>query len=432
MNITVKPADLLKGSVELPPSKSYTIRALLLAAAGGTSTIINPSYCDDALVALKTAQSLGAQVRRRNKKTIIVSANEIKSSRKQMNVGESGTVLRFLLPLAALQGKKVKIVGRGTLKSRPNHHLIQVLRQMGVDIAGCGEQHYIPIEIHGGTMRGGPLEIDGSLSSQFISALLITCPALADDTRLRIKGRRIVSEGYITMTRQVLKQAGIKIIPKGDREFYIPGHQRFKGLKNFIVPADYGLAAFLMAAAALTKSDVILRGYLSDEFQQADAAMLTFLKKMGVKFTRTTRTIHMKGPFGLKGGNFSLKDCPDLLPIMSILALFAQGKTRLYDISHARFKESNRIRDLKRELLKVNSRILEKKNEMTVEPQTRYRRDCLLDPHHDHRLAMAFCILGLKLGVRVKDIECVAKSYPEFVRDFKKLGARVTESQEIL
>jgi len=424
MNLTVKPAGFLKGSVELPPSKSYTIRALMVAAVGGTSRITNPSYCDDALAALKTARSLGARVIHENKKTLTLLANKNKSHPKQINVGESGTVLRFLLPLAALRGQAVKIVGEGTLRTRPNLYLIQVLRDMGMDIAGRGEKQCVPIEIRGGSLSGGPIEIDGSLSSQFISALLITCPSLSQDTRLHIKGKQIVSKTYITMTRQVLKKAGIQIVPKGGRGFHIPGHQQFKGLKNFIVPSDYGLAAFLIAAAALTESDIMLTGYLQDNLIQSDGAILNFIKKMGVNFTKTSRAIHIQGPFQLKGGSFSLKDCPDLLPIMAVLALFAKSKTRLYDIGHARIKESDRISDLREELLKVNARIFEKENEMTIEPQSFYKNDCFLDPHHDHRLAMAFCILGLKLGVRIKDIECVAKSYPDFVRDIHKIGVK--------
>jgi len=428
MNLTVKPAGFLTGSVELPASKSYTIRALLVASVGGKSNIINPSFCDDVVVALRTAQSLGAKITRQGKKVIRVSANPKTSSPAQINVGESGTVLRFLLPLAALRAQKVKIVGEGTLKSRPNFYLTQVLRDMGVDIIGRGKKQCVPIEIRGGRLTGGRVEIDGSLSSQFISALLITCPRLEKDTELYIKGKQIVSETYITMTLQVLKKCGIKIIGKGSRIFNIPGQQKFKGLGNFTVPSDYGLAAFLIAAAVLVKSDITLTGFLRNDFIQADGAILSLLKKMGVQFQKTARAIRIKGPFRLRGGNFSLKDCPDLLPIMSILALFANGKTRLYDIGHARVKESDRISDLRDELLKINARVFEKNNEMIIEPQTSYKNDCLLDPHHDHRLAMAFSVLGLKLGARVKDIECVAKSYPDFVRDFMKMGSKVTKS----
>ena len=119
-----------------------------------------------------------------------------------------------------------------------------------------------------------------------------------------------------------------------------------------------------------------------------------------------------------------MRSCPDLVPIMSVLALFAQGKTRLYDIQHARVKESDRISDLRRELLKIGADVREKKNEITIYPKDKYKKNQLLDPHHDHRLAMAFSVLGLKLGVRVQDIECVSKSYPKFVEDFKDISGQ--------
>ena len=192
-----------------------------------------------------------------------------------------------------------------------------------------------------------------------------------------------------------------------------------------MVPSDYGLAAFLLASGVLVESNVRLKGFLDSSLVQADGKIMDFLKAMGAEIKKTRSSLELKGPFVLKGGSFSLKDCPDLLPIMSVLALFAQKKTRLYGIEHARIKESDRISDLRKELLKVGAKITEKKDEMIIYPQKEYKENVLLDPHHDHRLAMSFCVLGLKLGVRVKDIECVDKSYPDFVSDFKKLGVKI-------
>jgi 3-phosphoshikimate 1-carboxyvinyltransferase len=144
---------------------------------------------------------------------------------------------------------------------------------------------------------------------------------------------------------------------------------------------------------------------------------------MGANVYRTPKSLQIHGPFELAGGNFSLKNCPDLVPIMTVLAMFARGRTRLYNIGHARAKESDRITDLREELAKVGAKISEKRDELIIDPQTKYKNDRLLDPHKDHRLAMAFCVLGLKLGARVKDIECTHKSYPDFVRHFRAIGS---------
>ncbi|OGX27273.1 MAG: 3-phosphoshikimate 1-carboxyvinyltransferase [Omnitrophica WOR_2 bacterium RIFCSPHIGHO2_01_FULL_48_9] len=428
MILTVKPVRSLKGQAQLPSSKSYTIRAFLVASCGGESTLINPSDCDDAKISMNIAKCLGAEIRYRKGNVWYVKSKGQKPQTSVMSVGESGTVLRLLLPMLARHPNYFLVQGEGNLAGRPNTHLVKTLRNMGVAIQGTAPQDSIPLNLKGGTLKGGRLEIDGSLSSQFISALLITCPQLTENTQLVITGDKIVSADYVVMTEQVLKLAGIQIQRLSDREFKISGNQQFKGLKEFAIPADYGLAAFLMAAAALVKSDIVLSGNLDDRFVQADGAILDLLAAMGVKFTKTSQAIKMQGPFVLKGGNFSLKNCPDLVPIVAVLALFAEGKTRLYDIAHARAKESDRISDLRKELLKVGARITEGDNELVIDPQPVYKKNIRLNPHHDHRLAMAFSVLGVRIGAIVEDIECTRKSYPRFVRDLKKIGGKMKKS----
>ncbi|MCX5681679.1 MAG: 3-phosphoshikimate 1-carboxyvinyltransferase [Candidatus Omnitrophica bacterium] len=431
MMLVVHPARSLKGEVLLPPSKSYSIRSVIVASCGGRSAISNLSSCDDARRALEVARALGASIKFSNHSSnLVIKANFDlnEDSYLKVNVGESGTVLRFLLPLLALRKSSSLITGEGTLLGRPNKFLTQTLRRMGRNITGQGSKESIPIKINKGIVKGGNISIDGSLSSQFISALLISCPLLKEDTRLKIAGKKIVSAPYITMTIHVLKKAGIKIRERSDAFYLIPGCQTFKGLKNFVVPSDYGLAAFLLAAGALTKSNLTLKGFFDDSLVQADGAILEFLRQMGVRVKKEKKSLKINGPFQLKGGNFSLKNCPDLVPVMVILGLFARGKTRLYDVGHARVKESDRISDLRKELLKVGARIKETKDEIVIYPQEKYKQNVILDPHHDHRLAMAFSVLGLKIGVRVKNGECVAKSYPEFVSDLKRTGVKVKKA----
>ena len=429
MILTVKVTDSLKGSVNLPSSKSYTIRSFIVASCGGSSKIINPSLSDDVNVAIRAAEALGAKILRQKKNIWKVISSTPQKKLSRINVGESGTVLRFILPLVALRQSPKEITGKGTLKSRPNFHLINVLRKMGVQIRGRGVNETVPVKISGGRLHGGRFSIDGSLSSQFISALLIACPQLKEDTYLELKGKP-VSQTYITMTQQILKKAGILVGSVTARKhqakmFYIKGNQKFRGLKQFIIPFDYGLAAFFLAAAALMKSSLTLKGHLRDDLIQADGRILFILKKMGVRFLKTNQGIKIAGPFHLKGGSFSLADAPDLVPIVSVLALFAKGKTRLYDIAHVRAKESDRISDLRKELCKIGADISEAHNELVINPLPDYRQGIVLNPHRDHRLAMSFCVLGLRLGVKIKDIECINKSYPAFVRDFRSLGARV-------
>ena len=427
MDLQVDVTEFLKGNVRLPASKSYSIRAFMIAALGGRSRISNPSDCDDARTAMTAAAQLGARLSRVSPDVWRVAGRTDVKHPPRIHVKESGTVLRFILPLVSLHPHPCRITGEGTLKGRPNRHLVELLRRQGVLIRGTGPEESVPIRISGGALRGGRMEVEGSVSSQFISALMIACPHLPEDTTIVIKGRQVVSADYIEMTGQVLRRAGIKVTRASGRVIRIPGGQKFQGLKKFIIPSDYGLAAFLLAAGALTRSDLTLQGSFQDDLIQADGHILEFLRRMNVPVRRTPAALKVRGPARLKGGRFSLKDCPDLLPVMAVLALFAEGKTRLVDIRHARVKESNRVTDLRRELLKVGAVVGERENELTIIPRPQgYRRDVVLEAYHDHRLAMAWSVLGLKCGVRVKGIECVRKSYPGFVEDFKALGAGIS------
>ena len=428
MILNVRPVKRLCGRIHLPASKSYSIRAFIIAACGGRSSIKHASDCDDARIAQKTAVSLRptGSVRHEDRGAPAPpKAGKRRSNLKTFLVGESGTTLRFLLPLLALFTHKALVVGRGTLVGRPNAHLCETLRAQGMDIRGTGKKESVPIVFKGGQLRGGRLSVDGTLSSQFISALLIALPSLKADSRIVLRGKKQVSGDYIRMTIEILAKAGIVIKRLSATEYYVKGGQKFKGLKNFYVPSDYGLAAYFMAAGALVPSQIILQGNLDKDLIQADGHILDFLRRMGVNFKQTRRAIHIQGPFSLKGGVFSLKDCPDLVPVMSVLALFAKGKTKLVDIHHARAKESDRISDLRRELLKVGASVSETRDTLTIYPRATYKNGQSLDSHHDHRLAMAFTVLGLKIGCRVGDIESSRKSYPGFVRDMKAIGLGV-------
>ncbi|MBF0331317.1 MAG: 3-phosphoshikimate 1-carboxyvinyltransferase [Candidatus Omnitrophica bacterium] len=422
MILNVPPVRKLTGSIDLPASKSYSIRAFFVAACGGRSRILGASDCDDAKVALRVARAFGAKVTAVPGGCLVnVPAFQKKKAMLAIDVGESGTSLRFVLPLLPQYAAKARVVGRGTLMGRPNYHLCAALREQGLEIRGEGANESVPISFSGGDIPCGRVEIDGSLSSQFVSALMIAAPLAENDTRLVMAGKTLVSQDYVIMTRQILERAGIRVTVKGRREFLIPGQQHFKGLKDFHVPSDYGLAAFFMAAAALVASDITLKGSFDDALIQSDGAIIPLLTRMGLRMQRTGRSIRIKGPQDLKGGVFSLKSCPDLVPIMAVTAMFAKGVTRLKDIGHARVKESDRISDLRQELLKVGADIRETKDELIIHPCSTYTGGATLDPHHDHRLAMAFAVLGLKVGLKVRDVECTAKSYPGFVKSLKAI-----------
>ena len=429
MILRVAPAGQLKGKLFLPASKSYSIRSFVVAALGGASRIIHPSNCDDAVIARQTALALGASVHRLRDNRWQVKADPTKPLPSRIHVKESGTVLRFLIPLAVARGGGTRITGEGTLRGRPNTFLAETLRGMGAQVRGAEGNDGIPVHIGTSPIAAGNIRINGSLSSQFISALLLTLPLLGDDSSLKLTGK-IVSADYIDMTVRIMAKSGVKVRTRGSSEYFVESGRRYRGLGSMTVPSDDGLAAFHLAAAALLPSEVIFEGHFNADLPQADGHIYDLLTRMGVKFSKTQRSIRIRGPFALRGGRFSLRDCPDLVPIMSVLALFAKGTTRLVDIGHARVKESDRISDLRQELLKIGADVRETRDQLIIKPAGPYKKDCLLDPHRDHRLAMAFAVLGLKIGVRVKDIECTRKSYPDFPRDFHTLGAALFQGRK--
>ncbi len=422
MIFSVCPANTIQGTIQLPSSKSYSIRSVIVASCGGRSKIQNLSFCDDARVALSVVRhfNMRAVAFKENGFLILPSLNK-RNKNVRFNVGESGTVLRFVVPLVAFNKLRGMVEAKGTLCHRPNHHLVLSLRRMGVNVSGQGKKHTVPIIFKGGECEGNVIKIDGSLSSQFISAFLIAAPFLGRDMKVVISGKEIVSRPYIHMTLEIMARAGIRVQRKTSRIFFIERGQQYQGLKNFTVPSDYGLAAFWLGAATLTKSSLRLKGFFDDSLPQADGAIIPLLKKMGVCLTQTNKQLLIQGPFILKGGSFCLRDCPDLLPLMAILALFAKKKTSLTGVAHARVKESDRIGDLRSELLKIGAKIEDGIGDITIYPQKQYKTNVTLNPHRDHRLAMAFSILGLKIGIKIKEIDCISKSYPNFLSDLKKI-----------
>ncbi|MFC1704146.1 3-phosphoshikimate 1-carboxyvinyltransferase [Candidatus Omnitrophota bacterium] len=425
MNLVLKPTSQLKGTVCAPPSKSYSIRAVFIASLGNRSIINNLSQCDDVEASIGVCKSFGAHIKR--VKSNIWQVQGVKNKitfPTKFNVRESGTTLRFLLSLVSLAEQKLIVRGQGTLNFRPNSPLVAVLRKHGAQIRGTGRKESTPILVKKGRVKGGKIEIDGGLSSQFISSLLMLAPLLSQDSTIKVTGPIFVSEPYIDMTLLVAQKASIKIRKAGKRIYKVKGKQLYRSLGKFCIPGDYGLSAYFMAAAALTQSKLTLQGFTGRGLPQADKRILFFLKKMGVHYSTSGAGIKLQGPFTLKGSNLFCRDCPDLVPILGVLALFARGKTKIYGVAHAKAKESNRISDLASELRTVGARIREIKDGLIIFPHQKLKTGQVLNPHQDHRLAMAFSILGIKLGATVKDIECVTKSYPSFLADLARIKAK--------
>lgn len=425
-NLRVEKTPFLKGMVQAPPSKSYTIRALIAAGLNGNARILNPLLSEDTIAAVKALKALGSAVRRRRyslevrgfKGRPVLSGGVI-------NVGESGTLLRMILPVAALLRGKCRIDGRGTILKRTNKPIAQALLSMGVAVRAKEEDFRLPIIIEGcGRIKGGEVKVSGKISSQAISSLLSVAGLAEKDVHIRVSGM-VVSRPYIDITLDVLRQAGIKVRKKGYGDFYIKSGQAFRFREDFTVHGDYSSAAFLIAAACLLKSEVVITDMARDK--QGDRRIINILNRMGARIKHSGNEVRIRGPFSLKGLDIDCSDTPDLVPILAVIGCFASGRTRLYNIGHLAHKESNRVTEPAGELRKLGA-------DISIGADNLIIRESALRPgtvcsRSDHRIAMSLAVAGLRTGgVTIQGAGAINKSYPDFIRDMRSLGAKIIAS----
>lgn len=410
----------LEGTIEAPGSKSYTHRALVAASlAEGVSKISRPVFCDDTEVTIDMCNRFGAQIVKRGVDLEVEGFGKHILNPPELKLGESGTTLRFAIALSTLVDGVVNLRTdpKSTLTNRPSSGLIDALTSLGAEIESNGS--CLPIKIKGAKMKGGKIEVSGKASSQFISALLFIAPMTEEGLEIKVVGG-MKSRPYVEITIDILKCAGIKVSKSKDFTLFKVKPQEYRPF-NFTVPGDYSSAAPLMCAALATGSEITVTNLMKDK--QGDRAVLDILKKMGAKVSvgKGRVTVSRKK---LKGIELEGRDTPDLIPPLAGLACFCSGKSRFYDISHLRKKESDRISELSAELKKIGAKVKEKEGEFVVTPGK--VRHAIIDTHNDHRIAMALTVVGLGgKGITLLNPNSVKKSYPEFFRDLKVLGAKI-------
>ncbi len=422
----------VKGKVRAPPSKSMAQRAIAIAAlAKGTSTIRNMPDCDDALAALSCARALGVKVSERNgtaKITGIAGKNEIagkmpnskaagrtgKASRV-LNCHESGLSLRMFTPIACAFPGKALITGKGSLLKRPVGMIEKPLTELG---AKCiTRKGFAPINVQG-PLQGGNAVVDGSTSSQFVTGLLIALPICAKDSTLAVKDLK--SKPYVEMTIQLIGKFGVKV--KADKnlsKFKILGNQEYKPIK-YDVEGDWSGASFLLVAGAI--SGRIEVSGLDTKSLQADMAIVDALRKTGAIVRIGKSSIIVQKPKnGLRAFEFDATQCPDLFPPLAALATNCSGTTRIRGAMRLAGKESDRGAAISEELGKLGGKVKIIGDVMEIIGTQLEGGNA--NSHNDHRIAMmcAVAALNSKKGVRINGEECVAKSYPNFFEDLKKI-----------
>ena len=422
MNLKVRPS-LLNGSIAVSGSKSHTIRAVVCAlAATGKSIVRAPLESADTRAALEAAKLFGAKVTEHPGVWEIEGCGgKLRDPGKTVDMMNSGTGLRLMTGLAALQDFPVTFDGDESLRTRKMGSLLDALKNLGAKVDCANGRAPFTVQ---GPLTGGATTIDGT-SSQFLSSLLFALPLVPGDTEISLEF--LLEQPYVGITLDWLKAAGVTVTPNGEwLNWKIKGKQTYKALDRTI-PADFSTAAFPLIAGMLSGKSIEIRN-LDFNDPQGDKLVFEFAKQMGAAITSGKElTVNNSGK--LKGVTLDLNSTPDALPILAVAAAFAEGTTQLVNVRQARLKETDRIAVMAKELKKLKVNVTELEDGLIIEGGK--ISGGVVESYGDHRIAMAFAVAGTALApgeeLIIRDAECAGVSYPDFIKDFKALGADFTE-----
>jgi 3-phosphoshikimate 1-carboxyvinyltransferase len=415
----IKPCKQVQATLTLPGSKSYTHRALMAAAlAAGASVLTNALTAEDTQLTADALVRLGAAIDWQGT-TIRVTgrAGRWRPAPLPIYLGNSGTSMRFLTALVALGEGEYLLTGTERLCQRPLGELLDALRQVGVRAVSERGDGCPPVRVTGG-LTGGRAQLSGSISSQYLSALLFIGPLAPAGLEIEITGE-LVSRPYVDLTLEVLGDFGLSYYREGYRYFQLPGGQCYLP-RDYEIEADASSASYFWAAAALTGGRVTITN-LSLESSQGDAAFPEVLGRMGCAIESTPAGLTVQGG-PLQGVAVNMATMPDLVPTLAVLAAFAQGDTVITGVAHLRHKESDRLAAVATELAKLGIEARETPDGLVIRGGA--PKGGVIHTYSDHRIAMSFAVAGLKApGMRIADPDCVAKSFPDFWEFFHRLYA---------
>lgn len=449
MNLKIKNFSKINGTVKAPSSKSYSHRAVILASLSeGKSKLFDVLYSEDVLSTIRACEALGARIDK--KKEIILKGDKSQTvdylevygtggklhnvsddpSSDMIDLANSGTTLRIMTSVAALSDNEVIFTGDDSLKTRPMGALIDALETLGVKIESLNENNKAPLKIYPG-YEGGQTDILGSISSQFISSILISAPLSENGVELEVYPE-FVSKPYVDMTISILEKFGISV-EEEEYQFHETckkEHTDCLGVKfivkpqkyiasDYIVEGDFSSASYLLAATAIAGGYIRVQNLFADS-KQGDKLILDILEEMGANVTVFDDYVSLRSDGNLKGIDVNLSNAPDLLLTVAVLGALAEGKTTISGVKHGRLKETDRIDTTCRELEKLGCKLEEFEDGMTIYGNT--ISDGLVESHGDHRLAMAFSLIGLKHDVEVENGECFDVSFPNFIEAMAEIG----------
>jgi 3-phosphoshikimate 1-carboxyvinyltransferase len=423
MNVTPQKMSGADLSFSAPPSKSYTHRALIAGAlAAGETTVLNPLTADDTRLTAAALRTLGIGITESPDRITITGCDgDIPTGRETaLDLGNSGTSLRLLTTPGLLCRHPVVLTGSARMQERPIGPLAQALGSLGGTVSFLKKDGFPPIRVSG-RLAGGPVTIDGSVSSQFISSILMAAPYAEREVEVTVK-KPPASASYLDITADVMEAFGSRLRRTGYERFSVSTDARYRG-RTYTVEGDYSSASYFFAIAAICGGRVTVRNLVPGSVQ-GDRLFPLALQAMGCSVTFGSDSVTVERTGGLSGIGINMSAAPDTVQTLCVVAAAADGPSTITGISHLKFKESDRINGTAERLQALGADVAWDFDSLTIRPAPLHGGK--IDPADDHRMAMSFAVLGLGIGgITIEDAECVTKSFPGFWDMLRQAGVRL-------
>lgn len=417
--LAIKTKKYVDAVIEAPPSKSYTQRALIVASLADEKSVIkNPLFSDDTSYMVSALKQFGIKIEKKGKDLIVYGTRGIlKSPQKNIFTGNAGTTMRFLTAFAALANGEAIISGDKRMQQRPIQDLLDALSQLGVKSES--DNGYPPVKIFGGSFNGGNAKLKGSISSQYLSSILMCAPYAKKGVTIDVTGN-LTSKPYVDITLDVMGNFGINVKNKNYKKLIIKNNKKYKS-RDYKIEGDASSASYFFAAAAVAKGKVRVKN-INPSTKQGDIGFVHILKKMGCGVRKGRDFIEVRGG-NLKSVDVDMNSMPDAVPTLAVTSVFAESTTTIRNVANLRCKETDRLKALAFELRKIGANVEELQDCLKI--KRRRLQKAIIETYNDHRMAMGFAVAGLAInGIRIKNPKCVAKSFPDFWEKFNELYRR--------
>jgi 3-phosphoshikimate 1-carboxyvinyltransferase len=423
--LTLSPRTSANGEISLPGSKSLSLRAMLIASlASGSTQITNLLRSDDTQRMLESLQQLGVDIAMTGESTSIQIFGQAGTftgdAHQELYLGNSGASIRPLCAVLALSGGTYTLTGNESMLVRPIGHLVDALKQLGASVDYLGETGYPPVGIKGTNLRGGRISIQGNISSQYLTSLLIALPLASGDSEIEVIGEQ-VSKPYLDITLDIMSRFGVNAQHENHQRFHVPGNQQYQSTGSYMVEGDASSATYFLAAAAISGGTVRVYG-IGTRSVQGDTKFVDVLEAMGATVTRSEEWIEVTGA-RLRGIDMDLNHIPDAAMTVATTALFANGPTRIRNIYNWRVKETDRMHAMSTELRKLGAIVETGSDYIHITPP-REIRSASIDTYDDHRVAMSFSLAAFGgVPITINDPDCTAKTFPDYFDQFNGIAS---------